>query len=164
MGQPPDELEIIDHRTLAWPPEREPKPFWLIRFRLRDRTGLQEDKADCGLVGSMTWCFFSYKMHERPPEDAYAIHCYWEMEHARLIDEAEVTEASEYAGMLGQWQGDRLEGPTITRVAELSPKLKVPGRLVALAAAKIDGEEGWAVLDGPRSAVVSESGATEEDV
>lgn len=151
LGKPPDELDIVDHRRLAWPPDRKSKPFWLIRYRLCDRTGLEEDDVDCGLVGSMTWCFFSYKMHERPPEDAYAIHCYWEMEHAGLIDEAEVTDASEYAGMFGQWQGARLQEPRITQVAELSPGLKVPGRLVALASAKLDGEEGWVVLHGPRS-------------
>jgi hypothetical protein len=151
LGKPPDELEIVDHRLLAWPPEREPRPFWLIRYLLRDRTGLDEDDDDCGLVGSTTWCFFSYNMHERPPEDAYAIHCYWEMQHADLIHDAEVTDAAEYVGMLGQWQGDRLQEPRITRVAELSAQLKVPGRLVALASARIDDNEGWVVLDGPRS-------------
>ncbi|NLS98208.1 MAG: hypothetical protein GXX96_39265 [Planctomycetaceae bacterium] len=151
LGRPPDELEIVDHRQLAWPPERQLQPFWLIRYRLRDRTGLEEDDVDCGLVGSTTWCFFSYKMHQRPPEDAYAIHCYWEMEHADLIDENEVTDASEYAGLLGQWQGAPIESPTITRVAELSPKLQTAGRFVALASARQDGQDGWVVLDGPRS-------------
>lgn len=151
LGQPPDELEVIDHRELAWPPERQTQPFYLIRYCLRDRTGLEEDNVECGLVGSMTWCFFTYKMHERPPEDAYAIHCYWEMETAKLIAEAEVTDASEYATMLGQWQGTLLHEPTIVRVAELSPELKTPSRFVALASAKRDGEEGWVVLDGPRS-------------
>jgi hypothetical protein len=151
LGQPPDELEVVDHRRLAWPPDRELKPFWLIRYRLRDQTGLEEDDVNCGLVGSVTWCFFLHKMHVRPPEDAYAIHCCWEMEHVSLIDEAEVTDASEYAAMLEQWQGACLQSPTITRVAELSPKLTNRARLVALASAKIDGVEGWVVLDGSRS-------------
>lgn len=151
LGRPPDELEIVDHRQLAWPPQRQSQPFWLIRYRLRDTTGLEDDDVDCGLVGSVTWCFFLYKMHQRPPEDAYAIHCYWEMEHADLIDENEVTDASEYAGLLGQWQGAPIESATITRVAELSPKLRIPTRLVALASAKQDGQDGWVVLDGPRS-------------
>ena len=151
LGRSPDELEIVDHRELDWPPEREPLPFWLMRFRLRDQTGLEDDEVDCGLVGSATWCFFSYKMHQRPPEDVYAIHCYWEMQHAELIVEDEVTDPSEYAGLLNQWHGNRLESATITRVAEVSPKLNVAARLVALASAKQDGQDGWVVLDGPRS-------------
>lgn len=53
--------------------------------------------------------------------------------------------------MLAQWQGDSLQEPEVTRVAELSSRLKYPGRLVAVASATLDGEEGWAVLDGPRS-------------
>jgi hypothetical protein len=150
MGQPPDELEIIDHRQLAWPPDGDVKPFWLIRYRLRDRTGLEDDDVDCGLVGSVTWCAFD-NMHERPPEDVYAIHCYWEMENNGWIDESDVSDVSKYADMLDQWQGDRLESPKITVTAELSPKLKAPGRLVALATATLAGQEGWVVLDGPRS-------------
>jgi len=151
LGRPPDELEIVDHRLLAWPTDRKPKPFWLIRYRVRDSTGLAEDDVDCGLVGSMTWCFFAYKMHERPPEDAYAIFCYWEMEHAKLIEEAKEFDALEYAGMLGQWQGDPLQDAKIIKLAELSPKLKYPAQLVALASATLNGAAGWLVLDGPRS-------------
>lgn len=151
LGKPPDELKIVDHRLVAWPPERELKPFWLIRYLLRDRTGLKEDNVDCGLVGSMTWCFFTYHMHERPPEDAYAIHCYWEMTNAGLIAEAQVTDPSEYVGMLNQWQGPPLQEPRVIRAAELSPALKPPARLVALASARLDGKDGHVVLDGPRS-------------
>lgn len=152
LGKPPDELEIVDHRQLAWPPERVQKPFWLIRYRLSDKTGLDDDDVDCGLVGSMTWCFFSYKMHQRPPADAYAIHCYWEMQHQKLIEEQEVTKGSEYAKMLDQWQGAALQEPKITRVATFSSQLTYPTKRVALVAAKHDGEDGWAVLDGPASA------------
>jgi hypothetical protein len=151
LGQPPDEIEIVDHRKLAWPPEREPKPFWLIRYRLRDKTGLAEDDVDCGLVGSMTWCFFSYNMDQRPPEDVYAIHCYWEMENDGSIDEEEVDAGSEYAVMIRQWKGPRLVSPKVTMVAKISADLKTPATLVGVATAKLDGKEGWAVLDGPRS-------------
>jgi len=151
LGQAPDMLEIVDHRELAWPPEGEPRPMWLIRYLLRDETGLGEDDVDCGLVGSLTWCFFLYKMNQRPPEDVYAIHSAWEMEHAELIDENEVTDPHEYASMLSQWTGDPLESANITQVAEISPKLKIPARFVALASGTIHGEEGWVVLDGPRS-------------
>ena len=162
LGEVPDELVEVDHRELAWPPERERKPFWIFRYLLRDDTGLAEDKIDCGLVGSMTWCFFSYRMHQRPPEDIYAIHAYWEMEHAKLITEVDVTDAAEYAGMLAQWRGGELQDATVTKVTELSPELKYPTRLVALATAQREGQPGWVVLDGPRSAWYPQAEQPEE--
>ena len=151
LGRPPDELEIVDHRVLAWPPGGERKPVWLIKYRLRDETGLQDDDVDCGMVGTMTFCFFSDRMHQRPPEDVYAIHCYRELEQENLIEEREVNDQARYSGMLDQWRGAPLQGVTITHVAELSHRLNRPRRLVALASAILDGQDGWAVLDGAKS-------------
>jgi hypothetical protein len=152
LGRLPDDLEIVDHRRLAWPPEREPKPFWLIKYRVKDTTGLGEDETECGLVGSMTFCFFSYKLTQRPPEDAYAVHCYWEMEHAKLIEELDVKEnPAEYKTLLKQWRGVALENPQMLFVAELSPELRYAQRLVGLALARLENADGWVVLDGGRS-------------
>ncbi len=151
LGKAPDELKIVDRRDLKWPTESQAKPFTLIRYRLKDQTGLEADDVDCGLVGSMTWCFFSYQMNQRPPEDVYAIHCYWEMTGDDLIVESDEIESAEYDSMLGQWQGVSLEKPVITKVADLSPKLGYPSRMVAVAMAHLKGVEGWAILDGDRS-------------
>jgi hypothetical protein len=63
-----------------------------------------------------------------------------------------VTDQAEYASLLSHWTGKPLQDARITRVAELSPQLKLPARLVALATAKQNGVDGWVVLDGPRSA------------
>jgi hypothetical protein len=152
LGRPPDKLEIVDRRTLKWPPEREPKPFWLIRYLLRDTTGLDNDDVNCGLVGSMTWCFFSYDLDQRPPEDSYAIHCYWELAGQDLITEEDVANPKEHAGMLSQWSRGELESPRIVKVADLDSSLDYPQQRVGLASAKLAGKEGWVVLDGPRSA------------
>jgi hypothetical protein len=152
LGKAPDELEIVDHRELAWPPDRQVKPFWVIRYLLRDRTGLEKDDVDCGLVGSMTWCFFARNMHQRPPEDVYAIHCYWEMQHIEFVSETEVTDPSEYEAILRQWTGEPLDSPVITHVCETTLPLEKPGRVTAVATAKKAGQEGWVVLDGDRSA------------
>lgn len=152
LGRPPDEVEIVDQRTLRWPPERKPKPFWLLRYRVRDSDGLRDDDIDCGLVGSVTFCLFSYKLHLRPPEDAYAIHCYWEMERLDLIEEVDVDDPKEHVGLLDQWQGGKLEKVKFLKSAKLAPRLKYPGSLAVLASATRNGEEGWVVLDGPRSA------------
>jgi hypothetical protein len=152
LGKPPDKLEIIDHRLIAWPPERSAKPFWLIQYEVKAATALDDDDVGCGLVGSKTFCFFSYELTQRPPEDAYAVHCYWEMRQADLIEESDVSEKpAEYEVLLKHWRGSKLENPNLERIAEISPELKHPERLVGVASARLEGADGWVVLDGPRS-------------
>jgi hypothetical protein len=152
LARPPDELEVIDQRELDWPPEREPKSLWLIQFRAKDESDPEDDQVDVGLVGSVTFCLLGCKLAERPPEDGYAIHCYWELESRGLITEAEVPEGStEYDHMLRQHKQPMLNQKRILSVAELAPQLKYPQRMVALATAASDDETGWLVLDGPRS-------------
>ncbi|MDP6633420.1 MAG: hypothetical protein QGG42_00805 [Phycisphaerae bacterium] len=157
LGRPPDKLEIVDSRILSWPPDAEQERFWLIKYTVHDTTGLEDDDVGVGLVGSMTFCLFSYNLDQRPPEDAYAIHSYWEMEGHELILEEDVGAQGQYETMLGQWTGDALEKPMILAVADISPKLNYPQGLVAVASAVRNGEKGWVVLDGPRSAWYPES-------
>lgn len=152
LGRVPDKLEIMDHRTLRWPPEREPKPLWLIKYTLHDATGLEDDDIECGMVGSITFCLFSYHLEQRPPEDAYAVHCYWEMEQQHLIEESDVrNDQANYASLWQEWSGPALADAKLHYVAEISPELKYPQRLVGLAAGSIHGRPGWLVLDGPRT-------------
>ena len=125
----------------------------MIKYRAKDTTGLGEDDVDCGLVGSVTFCLFSYKMAQRPPEDAYAIHCCWEMEAQRLIRKVELKQGdTEHNSMLQQWHGEPLKNPEIVGMMELSPRLKYPQKVVAVATAVLKGMDGWVVLDGERSA------------
>ena len=153
LGRPPDSVEIVDHRELNWPPDGERKSLWLVKYCVKDTTGLQDDDVECGLVGSVTFCLFSYKMAERPPEDVYAIHCYWELQSQKQIREIEPSNGEDkYRSMLAQWRGEPLKVPEIVALAELSPKLHYPQNIVALASASLNGEDGWVVLDGPRSA------------
>jgi hypothetical protein len=152
LGKVPDEVEVYDHRVLAWPPEREPIPLWLLKYRVKDESGLRPDNVDVGLFGSVLFCLFSYKIGQRPPEDGYAIHCYWEMNCNKKIEEIDVPRSSrEYDSMLAQGRLDGVESVAISMVAELSPELKYPQKLVALASATRNGEKGFLVLDGPRS-------------
>jgi hypothetical protein len=152
LGRPPDDLEIIDQRSLAWPPEFEPKALWLIAYRLGDKAGLKADEVGIGLVGSVTFCLAGHHMKERNPEDVYAIHCYWELVVKGLIAEGEVEgNSTEYDGMLRQVSLDGLVAVRIVRVVEFSPEVKYPQRLIGLARAARNGEEGWVVVDGPRS-------------
>ena len=131
---------------------QELKPFWLIRYRLIDVTGLADDDIECGLVGSVTFCFFTYKLGQRPPEDGYAVHCYWEMQQNGLIDESNVQDnPAEYQSLTSQWRGSPLENIELLFVAEISPELRHPQRLVGLASASLMEQEGWVVFDGESS-------------
>jgi hypothetical protein len=152
LGRAPDELEIIDRRELNWPPELDRKTLWLIKYRLRDTTGLIAENVGLGLVGSVTFCLADAKLEQHRPETAYAAHCYWELEAKGYITEAEVEDDStEYDGMLRQARLAGLSRARIIRVIELSPAIKYPQRLIALARATKNGDEGWVVVDGPRS-------------
>jgi hypothetical protein len=157
LGCPPDEMEVVDHRRLRWPIDGEEKPFWIIRYRLRDETELGEDDVDYGVVGSVTTCHYNFDLRQRSPEDIYAIHCYWEAECAGLIQELEPEVPDEYAAMWQQWPACPVEHGEIVRIVELAPQLKYPRRLIALAYLDRDGEAGWVVLDGPRSQWYSRS-------
>ncbi|MBN2384558.1 HEAT repeat domain-containing protein [bacterium] len=151
LGRPPDKLEIVDKRTLKWPPEYQKKDLWLIKYTVYDDTGLEEDDVEMGLVGSTTFCFFSYNLTQRPPEDGYAIHCCWELEGEGLIKEKDIESPEVYLPMLEQWHGDELLSPEIVHIVEISPQLRYPQNLVAVAAATLNGNSGWVVLDGDRS-------------
>ena len=147
LATPPDEVEVVDSRELDWPGHDGSHPFWLLRYRLRDKTGLSADDVGCGLVGSMTWCFFLSEMHRRPPEDCYAIHCTWEMQNEDLIEDSEVTDPLEYAHLLRDISSAEYQDCRVVRVAEVSPKLGLASRIVACANAKQGDNPGWLVLD-----------------
>jgi hypothetical protein len=152
LGQAPDSVEITDQRTLRWPPEFESKPFWLVRYVVKSSSPLEDDQVGTGLVGSVTFCLFSYDLEQRPPEDGYAIHCSWEMEGQKLLKREDIEEGpSDYDSMLSQWTGGPLNNASIKEVAEMDPTLKYPRTLVAVASAHLHGEAGWVILDGADS-------------
>ncbi|WP_425617582.1 HEAT repeat domain-containing protein [Anatilimnocola sp. NA78] len=152
LGDPPDELTLVDHRELAWPPEREIIPVWLLRFRKYDTTGLDDDQVDVGMVGTVTFCLFTYQLNQRPPEDCYAIHCYWELTNQELISELEVEPGSkEYDHLLKQYPARDLSNIVLEAIAEPAASLNYPQTLVAIGTAERRGQPGWVVLDGPRS-------------
>jgi len=149
LGRFPDELRILDHRDLRWPTDGEVKHFWLIEYRVKDTTGLANDDINVGFVGNGVWCHFTYELEQRHPEDAYAIHCYWELAGEKLITDSEGS--SDYDSLLINWTGAPLENPKVINISELSPQLNYPRRLIGLASARLNGQDGWAVLDGPES-------------
>ena len=147
LGRPPDRLEIADHRLLDWPPVGDRIPLWMVRYEVDGHSTPDAPQSDCGLVGSTTWCFFDRLLDLRPPEDCYAVHCCWEL--GLYPDEADDSPGN--ARLLAQYRHGPLENAVVTHTLRIPRSVKYPRRIVALASADIDGESGWAVLDGPDS-------------
>lgn len=145
LGEAPDEVEVVDSRELKWPLEEKPGTFWLIRYLKRDSSGLEPDDVGCGLVGSVTWCFFDPQMLRRPPEDVYAIHCAWEMEQQELIRLQEPG-AAVLSNELLKLLVKPLEQSKLLVSARVATKLKLPARRYFLAQGKVDGVAGWMVF------------------
>lgn len=138
---------LTDHRLLDWPPAGDRIPLWIVRYEVDSDSTQGTSESDCGVVGSTTWCFFDGCMELRPPEDCYAAHCCWEL--GLYPDEAD--DSPRNARLLAQYRDGSLENAAVTHIVRIPRSLKYPRRIVALASADMDGEPGWAVLDGPDS-------------
>jgi len=77
LGSVPDTLEIIDHRTIVWPPANERLAVSLLRWTKGEDSGI-------AMCGSVTWCFFMQKFPQDQPLEIYAFHCQWEFDDNRL--------------------------------------------------------------------------------
>lgn len=78
FGRPPDHVELIDTRELFWPPTRDRRRLWLVRYAFSGSD--DEDKEGYGLVGSVTWAMFGSNTTEMRVEDIYGLHCAWELQ------------------------------------------------------------------------------------
>lgn len=158
LGKYPDEIDILDTRALYWPPARGTLPLTLLRYRVFDESGLEPPTVGVGLVGSVTFSLFSCENHQRPPEDVYGIHCYWECAQAKLLFESESVSPARVEKALAAASIPLGNAAPIVRVAfatALSPfhrgELEYPGDEVLLLAGEHDGRTGWLICDGPRS-------------
>ena len=96
--------------------------------------------------------FFLLRNRTASAEDGYAIHCCTRKCSITVEKETDIDQdAGEYAGLLQQWHGPPLTNAVLLHLAEISPQLHYPQRLVGVASASLNGEPGWVVLDGERS-------------
>ncbi len=77
LNRLPEELTVIDHREIHWPPLDQKIPVTLLRWQ-------SEGKSGVGMAGSVTWCFFGDRDKELPVLDIYAKHCNWELKANEL--------------------------------------------------------------------------------
>ena len=80
FGRPPDELERVDTRTLAWPPTRDTRRLWLVRYRYENPSPHGQAEEGVGLVGSVTFALFGEATCARSVDDLYGLYCAWELE------------------------------------------------------------------------------------
>lgn len=79
-GEPPDTIELMDKRTIFWPPLNKKREMRLFSFVYNKSKHRPKRDVGVGLVGSTTWSFFSTTKPSMKPEDIYGIHCCWELE------------------------------------------------------------------------------------
>ena len=80
FGRPPDEIELYDTRELFWPPTNDVRQLWLFKYRFAADEPGESDDCGLGLYGSTTFSLFDETNTEMAAEDAYALHCCWELE------------------------------------------------------------------------------------
>ena len=80
FGRPPDEIEQYDTRELFWPPTNDVRQVWLFRYRFIAEAEGEADDCGLGFYGSVTFSLFDETNVDMAPEDAYALHCCWELE------------------------------------------------------------------------------------
>ena len=91
LAKMPDQLEILDHRKIFWPPLEERTHVSIIRWSLDDDSGT-------GMTGgTTTWCFFGQDDPNEPPIDVYARHCNWQLSAAEIEGAPEDYDALDYS-------------------------------------------------------------------
>lgn len=78
-GEPPDSIELMDKRTLYWPPTRDTRELRLFSFAYEKNRHRKQRHVGVGMVGSVTWAFFDETKPSMKPEDIYGHHCCFEL-------------------------------------------------------------------------------------
>jgi hypothetical protein len=80
FGEPPTEIELYDAREIHWPPTDDERRVWLFKYTYAGRGEAGADEVGLGMVGSITFALFGETTPDMAPEDAYGVHCCWELE------------------------------------------------------------------------------------
>lgn len=80
FGAPPTHIELYDTRELNWLPTNDRRRVWLFKYTYAERNDDGTDEVGLGMFGSITFALFGETTADMSPEDAYGIHCCWELE------------------------------------------------------------------------------------
>lgn len=87
FGEYPDHAEIYYKKNLYWPPTRDVRDIYLIRYIYKNHKADGADEVGIGLVGSVTFSLFGLEnMLTLKPLELLAIHCNWEFEKENYQD------------------------------------------------------------------------------
>jgi hypothetical protein len=82
FGIAPNEMELIDSRTMYWPSFSEPQDCFLFRFSYHFPGG---QLSNIGIVGPLTHAF-NADLANLPPDDIYAVFAGWQAEHDDIYE------------------------------------------------------------------------------
>jgi hypothetical protein len=80
FGAPPTDITLYDTRELNWLPTNDRRRVWLFKYTYTGRNPDGSDEVGLGMVGSITFALFGETTADMSPEDAYGVHCCWELE------------------------------------------------------------------------------------
>ncbi len=142
IGRAADDLELLDQRSLPWLDSDGPIQVSLVRYRAAGQTPLDLEQNGVGIVGPMTWSFFSDDIQQLPIEDIYAIHCAFEAIQYGNISEIEASDFSDdntrvAKSLIKQWSGAPLEQVELQTLHDFEESyLAYPQPQVAVATAR----------------------------
>jgi len=77
FGKPPARIELHDTRQLFWPPTDDRRQVWLLKYTYDEP---DQKESGLGMVGSVTFALFGEATADLSAEDAYGLHCAWELQ------------------------------------------------------------------------------------
>jgi hypothetical protein len=80
FGAPPTDITLYDTRELNWTPTNDRRRVWLFKYTYADRGRDGRDEVGLVMFGSITFALFGETAADMSAEDAYGIHCCWELE------------------------------------------------------------------------------------
>lgn len=87
FGAYPDKAEIYDKRELFWPPTKDKRVLYIIKYVYKNYNDDNTDETGVGMVGSITFSLFEVdNIDKLKPAEIYAIYCNWELEKKNYED------------------------------------------------------------------------------
>ena len=140
----PTRVDIIDTRTLRWPPDGEPRTLRVLEFEMpREQELPPHRRRNRGLTGSVCHCLFDPAGLERPVEDLLAMHACWEIMDV-LIESVDLS-----ASRLNEEQvaPEGIELQSLEGHYTIDPQLGYPHAEVRVYRAHERGTPGFAILE-----------------
>lgn len=99
FGESPDVIELLDKRTIYWPPTDDTREMRIFKYRYEPNGDWREEPEEgVGMVGSMTFALFGETEPSMDPKDIYGRHCCWEL---RMEEDERAPEDGENDAELG---------------------------------------------------------------